>query len=171
MAGGEARARYILEQAPGLLGVALELESVTDDPYQVLKPAPDLPERAIARAVDLAGAIYDRIIAGETPALPGRDARAPECPHQEIIALYHELLPLCPRVRTWTPARQAKLRSRWREHPDIDWWKGYFSYVSESLFLTGRAHAKDRRPFTADLEWLITPAHFARIHEGKYHGV
>ncbi|MDE3023857.1 MAG: hypothetical protein KGI54_18730, partial [Pseudomonadota bacterium] len=32
------------------------------------------------------------------------DDRHP-CPHQEIIALYHEVLPMCPRVRDWTPAR------------------------------------------------------------------
>ena len=74
-------------------------------------------------------------------------------------------------MRSWTSQRQALLRGRWREHPDLDWWRGYLSHVAESAFLTGRAPpAPGRQPFLADLEWLVRPANMARIYEGKYHG-
>ncbi|WP_255631306.1 hypothetical protein [Caballeronia sp. dw_19] len=42
-------------------------------------------------------------------------AKKPDCPHQEIIAVYHELLPASPAIRDWTPARAAHLRARWNE--------------------------------------------------------
>lgn len=167
------RQRYVLDQAPRLLGSAMELEAFKDDPYQVLRPAEDLHQRAVARAAELAAAIYDHVMDAHAPAPtnPEPADSIPPCPHKAIIDLYHEFLPMCPRVRTWTDARAALLRQRWREHPDLDWWRGYFSYVAESSFLTGRTHGKDRRPFLADLEWLIRPAQYARVHEGKYHGL
>jgi len=89
------------------------------------------------------------------------------CPQQEIISLYHETLPVMPAVREWTPARQAKLRARWKESADrqnLEWWAGFFAYVAESDFLCGRT----AKPFTCNLEWLITPANFAKVIEGNY---
>lgn len=99
-------------------------------------------------------------------------AAPPACPHQEIIELYHETLPALPRVKAWTDERQALLRSRWREDPkrqDLDWWRKFFGYVSQSDFLMGRAKGRgDAPPFMADLEWLIRPKNFVKVIEGKY---
>src|SRR5471032_2576975 len=39
----------------------------------------------------------------------------PTCPHEEIIAAYHSVLPASPMIRDWTPARAAHLRCRWNE--------------------------------------------------------
>lgn len=95
-----------------------------------------------------------------------------QTPHEEIIALYHEILPMCPRVRKWTAARQQAMRARWRENPELEYWRNFFVYVSESEFLTGKS---DRRqgatgpPFLADLEWLINSANHTKTVEGKYH--
>ena len=53
----------------------------------------------------------------------------PDCPHQEIIALYHEVLPQCPQVRDWTPARQIQLRCRWNEdekRQNLMYWRQFF---------------------------------------------
>ncbi len=99
------------------------------------------------------------------PATPG-------CPHQEIIALYHELLPMCPRVKIWNETRQGYLRARWRDnekHQSLDFWRGYFTYASKSKFLTGQVQGRPGMPpFVADLEWLIRPENFAKVLEGKY---
>jgi len=103
----------------------------------------------------------------------GVGSKLPPCPHQEIIALYHEALPACTAVREWTPARQALLRSRWAENgkrQTLGWWKRFFDYVAESEFLTGRGSCgPDRDPFVADLEWLVRPKNFVKVIEGKYH--
>ena len=95
------------------------------------------------------------------------------CPHDEIIELYHRLLPTGRQVRIWNNARRAKLRSRWREdaqRQSLGWWERFFGYVAESAFLTGRTTARNgRTPFELDLEWIVSPANFVKIIEGKYH--
>jgi len=96
----------------------------------------------------------------------------PDCPHVEIVALYHEILPELRRVRDWTGDRQAFLRSRWREKPErqsLEWWRGFFGYVRQCPFLMGEGQSSpDRQPFTADLEWLVRPTNFRKVIEGRY---
>lgn len=95
------------------------------------------------------------------------------CPHRQIIDLYHEILPMCPQVRLWTPARQQYLTQRWREdrdRQDLEWWKGYFEHVAESRFLTGKCASNGKPPFRATLEWLVRPQNFAKVYEGQYDG-
>lgn len=91
-----------------------------------------------------------------------------DCPHQEIIALYHDLLPMLPKVRQWTPKRQKNLRARWlssKEYQDLDWWKEFFTFISTKCpHLTG----KNDRNWTADLEWICTESNFVKILEGRY---
>ena len=108
----------------------------------------------------------------------------PDCPHEKLIALYHELLPTCTKVVEWTEQRKALMRARWREQAQpngkrpgygtveqgIAFWHRFFAYVAKSEFLTGRAEpGPNRKPFVADLEWLVRPKNFARVIEGKYH--
>ncbi len=74
----------------------------------------------------------------------------PACPHQEIIDLYHRVLPMGRQVRIWNDTRRAKLRARWREDSKrqrIEWWERFFSYVADSDFLTGRTNTPGRSPF------------------------
>lgn len=99
--------------------------------------------------------------------LPNRPAK-PNCPHQEIIDLYHEVLPQCPQVRDWTPARATQLRARWNEDPDrqnLGYWRRFFEYAGQSDFLMGRTGPK---PFFADLEWMTKSCNFTKIREAKY---
>jgi uncharacterized protein YdaU (DUF1376 family) len=107
---------------------------------------------------------------GATTAKAGRQT----CPHQAIVALYHELLPMCPGIRDWTPTRAQALRARWNEdakRQDLDYWRRFFSYVAESEFLTGRVKIADgRKPFIASLDWMVKAENFAKIREGRYHG-
>ncbi|CAL8474554.1 hypothetical protein [Caballeronia sp. S22] len=94
------------------------------------------------------------------------------CPHQEIIALYHELLPTSPVIRDWTTARAEHLRVRWNEdekRQDLEWWRRFFSYVAQSEFLTGRAGSGARKPFTPGLDWICKAENFAKIREGRFH--
>lgn len=96
----------------------------------------------------------------------------PDCPHAEIVALYHECLPSLRRVREWKGDRQAFLRSRWRERPErqsLAWWRGFFEYVSGCPLLMGEVPGRDGGvPFSADLEWLVRPTNFRKVIEGKY---
>ena len=41
--------------------------------------------------------------------------KPPPCPHQEIIDLYHELIPVGTQVREWNSTRAKHLQARWRE--------------------------------------------------------
>lgn len=93
------------------------------------------------------------------------------CPHDEIIALYHECLPVNPKVRIWNETRKGYLRARWREdvqRQNLDWWKRFFEYIAKSNFLTGNVDQNGRKPFLADLEWIVKPSNFVKIIEGKY---
>lgn len=97
--------------------------------------------------------------------------KADHCPQAEIVALYHDILPSLARVRDWTASRQGYLRKRWAESEErqsLDWWRGYFEYVSKSDFLMGRKPGRGGEPFECDLEWLVRPKNFVKVIEGKY---
>lgn len=98
---------------------------------------------------------------------------ADPCPHQEIIAAYHRLLPMGRQVREWTPARASTLRSRWREkssRQSLDWWERFFAYVALSPFLKGQVPSKPgHRPFELSLDWLVKAENMAKVIEGAYH--
>ena len=95
------------------------------------------------------------------------------CPHEQIIELYHQCLPELPEVANWTETRKRYLQARWREKPsrqNLDWWKRFFEFIKESDFLCGRAPGTNgKKPFRADLEWIITQGNFVKIVERKYH--
>jgi hypothetical protein len=106
------------------------------------------------------------------------------CQHQKVIDLYHQILPNHLKVEVWHKTRQGLLKTRWAEVEDdifkekgsvseediLDWWRRFFGYIGKSKFLTGKTFTKDRRPFMADLEWIVRPTNFAKIIEQKYHG-
>ena len=94
-----------------------------------------------------------------------------QCPHNDIIAIYHEKLPMGTMVRSWTPARQKALRARWREdksRQNLRWWADFFEYVGQSDFLTGRTASHGRAPFVVSLSWLCNAENFAKVIEGNF---
>lgn len=107
----------------------------------------------------------------------------PDCPHGEVLALWAEVLPAMPQhlPDQWRGARSDHLRVRWRETAEAKGWadkaqgltffRKLFGYVGQSQFLTGRSRQNDpnKRPFVAELEWLVLPANWAKTLEGKYH--
>lgn len=99
-------------------------------------------------------------------------ADSANCPHSDIIALYHELLPANPRIKVWDGARADALRARWREDPkrqNLDYWRRYFAHVAASPFLTGKVEGQRGRPFLPGLDWLVKASNFAKVIEGRYH--
>ncbi len=113
----------------------------------------------------------NHIEAKEAKASSSADA-PPTCPHQKIIALYHEHMPLNPRIKIWEGTRQTNLQARWRSDPkrqDLDYWERLFKYCAKSEFLTGRTEGKGDRPFLPSLEWMVKASNFNKIIEGNYH--
>lgn len=111
---------------------------------------------------------------------PVRKSAIPPCPHEKLIALYHELCPTLDRVKTWTGTRESYSRSRWRETAErlkytteaelLGWFREMFECVAMSDFLTGKTAPRDANstPFKADLEWLLRPKNFPKVIEGRY---
>lgn len=153
-------------------------EHSTNDRRELDEPSPPEGKGVEGKGVESLSSPTERMSAAEAAAQPAeprngkhRDA-TPPCPHEQIIELYHEVLPMCPRVREWHKTRKGLLRTRWRENPkrqNLDWWRGFFEYVAKSKFLTGQAKPRpDQPPFIADLEWLIRPTNLTKVTEGKY---
>lgn len=104
----------------------------------------------------------------------------PPCPIDEVISLYHQTLPTNPRMRVRSGARDSHIRARWQQFfvsgdfvdkpGGLDCMRWFFSEkVSRSRFLTGQSEARNgRKPFVADLAWLMKAENFAKVIEGKY---
>lgn len=100
-----------------------------------------------------------------------------DCPHDEILSLYAEILPELPQPRIWEGARRKNLTSRWRwaladlkkknkpaDRADgVDFFRRLFEYVGKSDFLMGRAGR-----WSADLGWIVKAEPFAKIIQGNY---
>ena len=99
-------------------------------------------------------------------------SNVPACPQEEILALYHEILPEMMRHRTWGKPRQKLLAAIWKENPnmqDIEKWKGFFRYLRTQDFLMGRVPPKPgMKQFLCSLEWLLNPTNFAKTFDGLY---
>ncbi len=106
------------------------------------------------------------------PAVVGRKERKkPECPIQDIVAIYREVLPGHPDVFKLSAKRKARITARWRDDlSTLDDWRSYFLRVRESNFLTGRVVPINghRKPFIADLDWLVSEENMIKVVEGKY---
>lgn len=85
------------------------------------------------------------------------------CPHQEIIALYHETLPELKTVvaSRWEGSKDATaLRTRWREdkrHQSLTFWKQLFLTVRTNSHWMGQGQSGWRG---ADLRWLVKRENF-----------
>ena len=88
-------------------------------------------------------------------------------PLRKILDANHERLPELPRVVVFTDKRKKQLSARWKEDKSrqaIEWWTGYFEYVSSIPFLNGQ----NNRNWKADFEWLTNQNNLAKVIEGKY---
>jgi len=88
-------------------------------------------------------------------------------PYQEIVDLYHEILPELPRVVKISETRKKHLKARWLESEktqSLEWWRDYFEIIKERPFLMG----ENDRNWQADFDFLITESKFLAILGGKY---
>lgn len=110
---------------------------------------------------------------------PAQKPTAPPCPHQQILDLYHELLPELPCMKVWTGTRQQHLAARWRERwksksystqaEGLAYFHRLFEYIGrECDWLMGRVQGREGKPFLATLAWIVSPGNFAKIIEGNY---
>ena len=102
------------------------------------------------------------------PALP----KADPVQYEEIVNLYHQTLPMCPKVVMLTAKRKGFIAARWKSGvlPDLETWKNYFEFVSKSDFLTGKTDpANGHKRFVANLEWLTNESNFVKTWEKRYH--
>ena len=111
------------------------------------------------------------VIASDDPQPKSKVKKAESCPYGAIVDLYHERLPMLPRVEKLTETRRGYIRQRWSEDlPTLEAWGNYFADVARSEFLTGQTQGRDGKPpFRATLEWLTRPGNFAKVAEGNYH--
>lgn len=133
----------------------------------------------------LAFRFFKQWFESDKPKIPGSadcadDSKAPPCPHQQILSLYHELLPELPRMKVWDGARQQNLTARWRERwkaghyatqaDGLAYWRRMFEYIGRKCdWLMGRSeNYGGRKPFQASLDWIVRPQNFAKIIERKY---
>lgn len=118
--------------------------------------------------------------------VPGKPEtmQKPACPAEEVVSMYHNAMPDNPRVRVLSDARRKTIRARWREAASLACkpfgyssredglaaWRQFFEVCARSDFLTGRAPAQPGKPpFIADIDFLMSPAGFAKCLENKYH--
>lgn len=101
----------------------------------------------------------------------------PLCPHQEIVALYGEVLPELPQPRVWDGVRQKNLSARWKwvlddlgkkgkpndKDAGIEFFRRMFAYVARCDLLMGK-----KGDWTCSLPWIVEAGNFAKIIEGNY---
>jgi hypothetical protein len=90
--------------------------------------------------------------------------------HEEVLEIYHELLPDLPAVKVWSKKRRRVLDARIREccmrgkpADSPGYWRSYFGQVAASDFLCGR-----KGDFRASIDWLLAPTNFIKVIEGNY---
>jgi len=94
-------------------------------------------------------------------------SKIPTCPHDEIIDLYHKILPDLQSVKKqlWAATKREKdLLARWKQSEDFQdlrFWEWYFNQVKKSRFHMG----ENERGWKADLGWLIQKEKFTKLVE------
>lgn len=97
---------------------------------------------------------------------PAKPKARSEVPVQEIVDLYHRILPELPRcvaLKAVAPAIEA----RWREHRDrreLSWWADYFeNWIRPSDFLMGK-----KTDWACNLQWVVGPKNMGKVLNGTY---
>jgi hypothetical protein len=115
--------------------------------------------------------VSDATASSSLPAI--KPPKVDPIPYVKIVDLYHEHLPMCPRVQKLDSRRKGQIAARWKagDIPDLETWKSYFIFVGQSKWLTGRTDpSPGRKRFVADLQWITNENNFTKIWEKKYHG-
>lgn len=82
---------------------------------------------------------------------------------EKIILIFNSICKKLPAVQKLTPQRKAAIKNRISES-GLNGLGDAFQKVSQSRFLNG----ENDRGWTADFDWILKPANFIKIIEGKY---
>lgn len=110
------------------------------------------------------------------------EPRFPDCPHEEILALWQKRLPHLSQPRIWEGNRRTSLRLRWIQASKpssysvdgyktkvegLQWWDEFFAYIANETTLA-KGFESNGRTWRPDLEWVLNAGNFAKIIDGKY---
>jgi hypothetical protein len=93
--------------------------------------------------------------------------KTPAIPYDDILAAYHDALPMLPAIRLLTDGRRKKIKSRWHELAErqtVEYWQRFFAYAAQSDFLTGRSG----KWTSCNFDWLLEPGNHLKVVEGNY---
>ncbi|MBW1987533.1 MAG: hypothetical protein JRI50_09995 [Deltaproteobacteria bacterium] len=77
--------------------------------------------------------------------------KAAPVPYQEIADAWNENAPEnLPRVANLNDKRRRMLKAAWKDYPDLEWWRSYFSDIQYSDWHAGRKEWTG-----ADFEWAV----------------
>lgn len=125
-----------------------------------------------------------------------KNTKTPDCPHLAIIDAWNEIAKDHPMKKVtkslWKGVRAKNLATRWKEgftteRPEwmknagaplytdeqsaMEFWKGFFRFMTGSDFLMGRTEAAPgHKQFRLELPWVVKLDNFIKIIERNYHG-
>lgn len=99
------------------------------------------------------------------------------CPHQEILALFAEVLPELPQPRVWDGVREKNLANRWKwvlsdlrkkgkpsdKAAGLEFFRRMFAYIARCDLLMGK-----KGDWSCTLPWIVEAENFAKVIEGNY---
>ncbi len=109
---------------------------------------------------------------------PPKPPKGDGVPLDEIIDLYHRMLPELPQAANYTDTRVKQIKARWNETATVpvgngefekmpcssmDFWERYFRRVRTCPLLMGKKNG-----WHASLDWLTKKANFYKVIEGNY---
>ena len=98
-----------------------------------------------------------------TERVPGSGVKVP---YADIVAAYHDAMPMLPRVRDITEARKRKMKTAWlarASRQSVGAWAKYFAHAAKSDFLTNGANG-----WRASFDFLIEGSNIVKVMEGNY---
>jgi len=89
----------------------------------------------------------------------------PVIPYLELQEAWNGNNGALPKVTALTDKRRAKIRLRWLERPNLEYWRLVIRRVAASKFCQGQSD----RGWIADFDWLIAnDTNHVKVMEGKY---
>ena len=109
-----------------------------------------------------------------------------DCPTEDLVDLYNQTTRNLVKAKyyAWGEGTKGSMKARWKwlmdqpvdredtESPkykasdpqkSLEWFQRFYKYCDSRAFLTGQT-----TDFKADLPWILAPAHFTAILEGRY---
>lgn len=84
-------------------------------------------------------------------------------PYRAIMDLFVSICKDLPKPISIKGSREAHVRARYVEHPDLSFFEEYFKKVAASDFLCGRSSS-----WKASFDWLFLPTNMPKVLEGNY---